>query len=177
MKHPYRNASFAFAGVMTALILIGAAAAAGVRVNTTHSIPVGLYMVSDAPVRKDAYVLVCPPDDEIFATAKSRGYISSGFCDGRYGYLMKRVKGLANDTITVADNGVSVNDELLPLSVPVAADDNGAALPLYRANGYVLGVHQVLLMGDDSPLSFDARYYGPLDVSQIQTVIEPFFTW
>jgi hypothetical protein len=35
--------------------------AAGARINTTKSIPVGLYWTSSAPVEKGAYVLFCPP--------------------------------------------------------------------------------------------------------------------
>jgi type IV secretory pathway protease TraF len=42
-------------------LLLGAGGyAAGARVNTTKSIPVGLYWTSSAPVEKGAYVLLVP---------------------------------------------------------------------------------------------------------------------
>ncbi|MES2568793.1 MAG: conjugal transfer protein TraF, partial [Verrucomicrobiota bacterium] len=36
--------------------------AAGARINTSKSIPVGLYWTSNSPVEKGAYVLLCPPE-------------------------------------------------------------------------------------------------------------------
>ena len=45
--------------------------------------------------------------------------------------------------------------------VDAAGDDNG----------------KVLLMSDDSPTSFDGRYFGPIPRAQIQTVVKPVWTW
>ena len=73
------------------LMLAAGAWAAGARINTTRSIPVGLYWTSSAAVEKGAYVLFCPPKLGVFDDAKGRGYIGAGFCEGGYGYLMKRV--------------------------------------------------------------------------------------
>ena len=75
-----------------AVLALGVACyAAGARVNTTKSIPVGLYWASSAPVEKGAYVMFCPPQVGVFGDAKERGYIGGGFCPGGYGYLMKKV--------------------------------------------------------------------------------------
>jgi type IV secretory pathway protease TraF len=41
----------------------------------------------------------------------------------------------------------------------------------------VLNASELMLMSDVSPVSFDARYFGPVDRAQVQAVIEPFFTW
>jgi type IV secretory pathway protease TraF len=54
------TAGVAIAG-MAALVLAAGGYAAGARINTTKSIPVGLYWTSSAPVEKGAYVLWCPP--------------------------------------------------------------------------------------------------------------------
>ena len=79
-----------------------AACAAGARINTTKSIPVGLYWTSSAPVEKGAYVLFCPPQAGVFDDAKARGYIGAGFCPGGYGYMMKRVLAAKDDAVTVS---------------------------------------------------------------------------
>jgi conjugative transfer signal peptidase TraF len=166
----------AIAGV--AVLVLGAASyAAGARINTTKSIPVGLYLTTSEPVEKGDYVLWCPPKAGVFDDAKERGYIGAGFCAGGYGYMMKRVLAAKDDTVTVTDDGVQVNGELLPLSKPIKADSAGRPLPRFQADQYTLGNSEVLLMSDVSGTSFDARYFGPVNLSQIKTVIRPVITW
>jgi conjugative transfer signal peptidase TraF len=161
-----------------ALLLVGAACqVAGARVNTSNSIPLGLYWTTSAPMDKGAYVLVCPPDAEVFRQARERGYIGAGFCPGDYGYLMKQVAATERDTVTVTVEGVRINGDVLPLSAPRQADTAGRPLSRYQANGYVLGNAEVLLMSDGSPTSFDARYFGPVSRSQLVTAIKPILTW
>ncbi len=46
--------------------------AVGGRFNSTSSIPLGLYWITDAPVTKDAYVIFCPPQSSLFHTAITR---------------------------------------------------------------------------------------------------------
>jgi conjugative transfer signal peptidase TraF len=161
-----------------AVLLIGAGCyAAGARVNTSKSIPVGLYWTSSAPVEKGAYVLLCPPENGVFAEAMRRGYLTAGFCPGGYGYMMKRILAAVDDKVSIAADGVRVNEQLLPLSVPLTKDLLGRGLPRYRAAKIVLGDSQVLLMSDVSGTSFDARYFGPVDRAQIRSVLTPVWTW
>lgn len=160
------------------LLLLGAACyAVGVRVNTTGSIPVGLYWTSGKPAEKGDYVMVCPPPLEVFDMAKERGYIRAGFCPGGYSYLMKRLSAAKDDTVTVADDGVRANGRLLPFSVPLKTDRAGRPLPRYQADNYTLDEYQVLLMTDRNPFSFDGRYFGPINRSQIKSVVVPIITW
>lgn len=163
--------------VSAALVLGAICYAAGARINTTRSIPVGLYWTSSAPVKKGAYVLWCPPEASVFDDARERGYIGAGFCTGGYGYLMKRVLAAKNDAVTVTEEGVLINGEWLSLSKPIKTDAAGRPLPRFRADHYTLGNSEVLLMSDDSGTSFDARYFGPVKLSQIVTVIRPVITW
>ena len=166
----------AIAGV-AALVLAAGGYAAGARINTTKSIPVGLYWTSSAPVEKGAYVLWCPPKVGVFDDAKERGYIGVGFCPGDYGYMMKRVLAAKNDAVTITAEGVRVNGELLPLSAPIEADSAGRPLPRFQAERFTLDGSELLLMSDVSGISFDGRYFGPIDRSQIKGVIRPVFTW
>ena len=161
-----------------ALLFLGVVCyAVGARVNTTGSIPVGLYWASGKPAEKGDYVMVCPPPLGVFDMAKDRGYIRAGFCPGGYGYLMKRIVAAKNDTVTVADDGLRVNGSLLPFSAPLKSDKAGRPLPRYQADSYTLNEFQVLLMTDRNPFSFDGRYFGPIDRSQIKNVIIPIITW
>lgn len=160
------------------LIVAGAACRmAGIRINTSKSIPLGLYRTIDVPIAKGTYVLVCPPQGELFSEARERGYIGAGFCPGDYGYLMKKVAAIEHDTVTVNDEGVRVNGSLLPLSAPRRSDKTRRPLPHYRINDYVLGPDEVLLMSDKSATSFDSRYFGPVPRSQLATAILALVTW
>jgi conjugative transfer signal peptidase TraF len=84
---------------------------------------------------------------------------------------------IKDDTVTVSEEGVRVNDELLPLSAPFRTDAAGRPMPRFRADRYPLGEAELLLMSDVSGTSFDGRYFGPIHESQIRTVIRPVVTW
>jgi conjugative transfer signal peptidase TraF len=161
-----------------ALLLLGAACQmAGARINTSKSIPVGLYWTTNGPMEKGAYVLFCPPPSGVFNEARARGYIGAGFCPGAYGYLMKQVAATQRDTVTVTSEGVRVNGERWPQSMPRLADKAGRLLPRFHADGYVLGHAEVLLMSNGSPTAFDGRYFGPVSRAQLETAIKPILTW
>jgi conjugative transfer signal peptidase TraF len=171
--------SVAVAG-MVILVLTAGFYMAGARINTTKSIPVGLYWTSPMPIekiKKGAYVIFCPPQRDIFDEAKTRDYIGAGPCPGGYGLMMKRVLAAQNDVVSVSDTGVYVNGKQLPHSTPIKADNVGNPLPCYRLDHYALSHTELLLMSDVSATSFDSRYFGPIDRSQIKTVIFPVMTW
>lgn len=178
MSLTYKRFTAGVAIVGIAVLSLGAAGySAGARINTTQSIPVGLYWTSGQPVAKGAYVLFCPPEANVFAIAKARGYIGAGYCPGGYGFMMKRVVAVKGDTVSIADDGVRVNDVLLPLSVPLRMDKAGRVLVRFGSNRFCLDRSNVLLMSDVTGASFDSRYFGPIDRSQIKTVITPVITW
>lgn len=149
----------------------------GARVNTTSSIPVGLYWRVNQAVGKGAYVMFCPPQVQVFEQAKQRGYIGSGICPGGYGYMMKRVLGTTNDHIEVGVDGVRVNGRLLNLSMPLVTDGSARPMPRFQSDRYVLSEYQLLLMGDLNAKSFDGRYFGPVQRGQVKEVIVPLITW
>lgn len=160
------------------IIVIGALCyAIGARVNTSKSIPLGLYWTSGQPAERGAYVLFCPPQVSVIAEAKHRGYLASGFCPGHYGYMMKKILAAKGDIVTTSDAGVRVNGVLLPFSALLVKDRAGRPLPRYQSTNFVINNADVLLMSDVSGTSFDARYFGPVNRSHIKTVIVPLVTW
>lgn len=148
----------------------------GFYINTTPSLPVGLYRIADEPVLNGAYVAFCPPQSEVFDWAVARGYINSGDCPSGYGQLLKRVHAVTGDTVLIDEVGISVNGKRLPNSAPLSTDAYGAVLPQYRLNA-VLGESEYLLLSDLNPHSFDARYFGVIDHAQIVHVVSPVFTF
>ncbi len=171
LRHP-----MVLAGLCLAVGLV-LAHQAGLRLNSTHSIPLGLYRMSNDPIVKGASVLWCPPARPAFDLAKERGYIGAGFCPGGYGYMMKKVVATHHDVVSVTDEGVTINGTLIPASQPFEADSLGRPLPRFRVTDYVLASSELLLMSDTNSRSFDARYFGPVRRAYIQSRILPVLTW
>ncbi len=91
--------------------------------------------------------------------------------------MMKRVLAAKNDTVNITDEGVYVNGERLPLSTPIAADKSGRPLKRLQTAHFTLTDSELLLMSDINAQSFDGRYFGPINRSQIKGVIRPILTW
>ncbi|OQW34108.1 MAG: conjugal transfer protein TraF [Nitrospira sp. SG-bin1] len=170
-RHP-----IVIAGLCLALGLV-LAHQSGLRFNTTRSIPLGLYKMSNHPIAKGDYVLWCPPKRPEFDLAKERGYIGAGFCAGGYGYMMKKVLAAHNDVVSVTDEGVIINGTIIPASQPFEADSMGRPLPQFRVTDHVLAASELLLMSDTNSRSYDARYFGPVHRAHIQSLIYPVLTW
>ena len=166
----------AIAGV-TVLVLAAGGYAAGARVNTTREHSGRPVLDEQCAGGEGAYVLFCPPRIGVFDDARGGATSGAGFCEGGYGYMMKRVLAAKNDAVTVAADGVRVNGGLLPHSAPIKADLAGRLLPRYQSDNYTLGGSELLLMSDGGATSFDGRYFGPVSRSQIKTVIRPVITW
>jgi conjugative transfer signal peptidase TraF len=162
----------------TGIIFLGMICfAAGGRFNSTRSIPLGLYWLTDVPVTKEAYVVFCPPVSPLFDEAKVRGYISAWFCPGDYGFMMKRVLAIADDRVEMTGEGMRINGKPVRSSKPLETDKAGRLMPRYPLGTYVLGKSELLLMSDRSDTSFDGRYFGPIKFSLIKGVIRPVLTW
>lgn len=150
---------------------------AGLRLNTSRSIPPGLYRMSNDPIEKGSYVLFCPPERSEFDLAKERGYIGAGFCPGGYGNMMKKVVATHDDVVSVTEEGVRINGTLIPASQPSEVDSMGRPLPRFRVLHHLLSPSEVFMMSDTNPRSFDARYFGPIPRDIIQSCIYPLLTW
>ena len=148
----------------------------GFYINTTPSLPVGLYRIADEPVSKGAYVAFCPPQSDVFDWAVTRGYINSGNCPGGTGQLLKRVHAVAGDTVLIDETGITVNGQWLLNSTPLSTDTFGTVLPQHHFNA-ALGESEYLLLSDLNPHSFDARYFGVINHAQIVHVVRPVITF
>jgi len=147
----------------------------GLRINMTRSIPMGFYWETSEPIQRGAYIIFCPPVSEIFDMAKLRGYIGSGFCEGDYGFMMKRVEAMGGDIISISEIGVQVNGKWIVNSKLQRVDKENRLLPKYKTSHFILKSSEVFLMGETT-VSFDSRYFGPINISHIQGVIRPVFS-
>lgn len=167
----------AFALLVTSFILLVVGAATGARLNVTRSLPPGLYWVVDRPVERHAYVRFCPPNEGAFALAMERGYLSdSGDCPSG-SPMIKRVAGLAGDSVDATETGVSINGQRLPLSAFRQTDGLGRPMPQPNRGERRLRDSDLWVMSDTNDRSFDSRYFGPIDRAWVKEVLVPVLTW
>lgn len=91
--------------------------------------------------------------------------------------MIKKIVASEGDFISVTDQGVTVNDTLIPNTIPLVKDVTGRQLPDYRISQYQMQDDEVFLISDVNPISFDARYFGPIKKRQIRCAIQPVWTW
>lgn len=120
--------------------------------NASASAPIGLYTVSPGAVLKRGDMVIAWPPTQARDLAATRHYLP------RNVPLVKRVAGIAGDTICAVDPVVTVNGR--PVAKRRAADAVGRPLPAWQ--GCIrLGPGMVFLVMTETPDSFDGRYFGP----------------
>jgi conjugative transfer signal peptidase TraF len=157
------------------LLLCGVFFTMGGIVNTGSSVPPGLYWKVDKPLAIGKTVVFCPPNLPEFQEARTRNYIGSGSCPDNFDNMMLKVAAKFKDKITINDSGVYVSDTLYPQSKPLVKDPKGRLMPVLALNNYELKENELLLMSD-SGNPFDGRYFGLINVEQVDSVISPFIT-
>lgn len=82
--------------------------------------------------------------------------------------VIKRIIGLPGDKIKLEDNKVYINDNIYEESY--LTDENHLNITnkgTYSNFNYVLGDDEYYVMGDNRKNSYDSRYYGPINKSDI----------
>lgn len=127
--------------------------------NHTRSVPVGLYLRTEAPITRGAFVTVRAWDVAPDA-ARLRGF------DGPRDRFIKRVAAVAGDEVCAQGDHLAINGgDPIPRR---AHDSAGLALPRWTGCR-TLKAHEVLLMGETEQ-SFDGRYWGPINRNLIEGV-------
>jgi conjugative transfer signal peptidase TraF len=164
-------------GLFAALILC--AHSAGLRVNESPSLPIGIWRVSplERDLRRGDIISFCPPDTPAFREAWRRGYLSTGHCEGGYEPLLKPVAAIAGDRVSGTDDGISINGRLIASSKRLNRDGLGRILPSPGARDVIVAKGEVWVISSYNPLSFDSRYFGPVPISSIVGLALPLFVF
>lgn len=158
------------------LVLLAAGSFAGLRLNLTGSLPVGLYRAAPGPVVRGVRVLVCLPP-RVAAFARARGYVPrGGVCPGGILPVGKPVLALPGDTVTVTAGGLRVNGVALPNSLALATDQRGRPLPRLAPGSQVVRPGTLWVLSAYSPRSFDSRYFGPVALGAVRSSLQPVWT-
>lgn len=157
-----------------ALLGLTTAGLAGIRVNTTPSMSAGLWRVAEAAdLHRGDVAILCLQGAETVQIGRFRGYIGHGSCSNDTEPLVKPVVAVAGDRVTVAADGIAVNDSPLPNTAQLAQDTSGRPLPAWPAGTYAVLPGQVWVIASRVSNSWDSRYWGPIPVSSVIGVTHP----
>jgi conjugative transfer signal peptidase TraF len=145
----------------------------GLRLNTSPSLPVGLYIATtDASAN---LVEFCPA--EPFATLSIiRGYRDPGTCRDGGAPLLKPVIAKAGDLVELSARGISVNGSFLPNTAPLSKDTKGRPLEPWPFGRFLVPSGTVWVASSYHSRSFDSRYFGPLSTTAIRNRLKAFLT-
>lgn len=154
-----------------------AAWAAGYRINTTSSVPIGVYRIEPGTIARGRIVAFCPPDNAAFQLGRARGYVLGGWaCPGGYRPLFKPIAAMAGDVVTVAAEGISVNGHPLRNTASRPRDGEGRPLPVVPRGQHQVQPGQVWVVSTYNARSFDGRYFGAVPAAGIMGVARPIAT-
>lgn len=145
---------------------------AGIRINTTPSLPVGLY-IETGP--QSPFIEFCP-SGELAALAARRGYRTLGNCPDGASALLKPIVAKTGDVVELSGKGISVNGHLLRNTAPLPVDTDHRALEHFPFGRYAVRDEDVWVASSYNKRSFDSRYYGPVRKSAIRGHLRPLFT-
>lgn len=162
----------AFGGGALALAL--AAEWAGLRLNDSPSMPTGLYVRTSS--ESSASLVVFCPADPFARLSVERGYRSRGNCRDGGEPLAKPIVACPGDIVELSATGMVVNGRLLQNTPPLATDTAGRPLSHWPFGRYVVALGTVWVASSYSPRSFDSRYFGPVEASQVREHVRPLLT-
>ncbi len=149
---------------------------AGVRFNTTASVPIGLYYItsdSNSPL-----VEVCPPGP-LGPLSIQRGYRRSGRLEGCPDggeAVLKIIVARPGDVVETSLNGIKVNGSWIPNTAPAVRDSQGRTLAHWPFGRYAVKPGNIWVASWYNVKSFDSRYFGPVSISDIKYHLQPFLT-
>ena len=155
------------------ILVVGAAIAAlfssgRLILNTTASVPIGLWWRVDGPLNLGDVVRV--PIEAFKATDWVPEVYWRKNAWGDQKAFLKRVAGLPGDIIETGEYGLlCINGQLIPNSAPLSADRAGRPLKAYSLPVRLESDELWLL--SDSPRGFDSRYLGAAKLEKCNKII------
>jgi conjugative transfer signal peptidase TraF len=145
----------------------------GLRINTSPSLPVGLYMTTG----NSGWRLVefCPPEPYA-RLALLRGYRDAGSCPDGGAPLLKPIIAGAGDVVEASQFGLAVNGRIIPNTIPLSTDTKGRPLTSWPTGMYEVQNGTIWVTSSYHPRSFDSRYFGPIATSMVRDHVRPLLT-
>ena len=156
--------------VVVALYALGES---GFRLNTSLSLPIGLYVATSDP---GARLVEFCPEEPAASIGIARGYRSRGNCPDGGTPLMKPIIATAGDLVQVSRSGLAVNGRMLPNTQPQIRDTQGRKMPVITDGTYAVAPGTIWVASSYHLRSFDSRYFGPIPARAIRHRLRPLVT-
>ena len=106
-----------------------------------------------------------------------RHYLGAGSCPDGSEPVVKVLAAVAGDRVEVTADAVLVNGVRLPHSRPLDRDRGGRELLPFAAGEHRLEPGEVWLYSPYQERSWDSRYFGPVRIENVTTIVEPLVTF
>jgi conjugative transfer signal peptidase TraF len=157
-----RTAAFS---ALTVVMLFCGASKLRIRINTSPSLPIGLYQVASGP---DATMVEFCPPEPFGSMANARGYRQAGNCPDGGAPLMKPIVARAGDIVNLSPSGMAVDYRVLPNSAPLTNDTASRPLKPWPFGAYRVQRGTIWVLSSYQSRSFDSRYFGPIPESIVR---------
>ncbi len=145
----------------------------GIKINTSPSLPLGLYVASSDP---NANLIEFCPAEPFARLAIERGYRNEGNCRDGAAPLLKPVAATPGDTVELSIRGIAVNGRLLPNTAPLEVDTKHRPLAAWKFGRYTVEPGTLWVASSYNRRSFDSRYFGPVSARSIRARLRPLLT-
>gem|GEM_PF-424747 len=153
-----------------------AATAFDLRVNTTVSMPTGLYREVPPQLERGAWVVFCLPEEPA-RLGRDRDYLRRGSCADGSQELVKEIAAVPGDCVAFSRAGLTVNSHAVPGTAIQAIDRSGRALPHAAFGERRVAPGELWVLGLDHGVSWDSRYFGPVPACQVRAGAMPVLTF
>ena len=156
----------ALASALFAFLLFASPGTGHLYINTTPSLPEGLYITTDSiPVKGDIVVFDAPP--EIAGIADARGWKPAGIP------FMKKIGATAGETYEIREEDGTLQFYIGTeyIGRVYEKDSQGRPMPLRIGKFDVPEGHFLPIAENEK--SFDGRYYGPIPRKCIRSSAKP----
>nr|WP_286207876.1 S26 family signal peptidase [Hephaestia sp. MAHUQ-44] len=145
------------AGLVLILVTVVAPSPPRLVWNASASAPRGLYAVQAGAALHRGDMVIARMPERVRSLAAERRYLPSDVP------LVKRVAALSGDRVCAVGDRISVDRRVIARRL--ARDAAGRTMPWWRGCGTLRG--GAILLLNPAPASFDGRYFGPTQVSDV----------
>ncbi|WP_051669924.1 conjugative transfer signal peptidase TraF [Bryobacter aggregatus] len=143
----------------------------GIRVNTSYSLPLGLYVRTNDLTA--SLIEFCPAEPYATESALRNYRTHSVICNDGAAPLLKPIIAQRGDVVTVTSRGIEVNGQVIANTRPVPFDASGRPLQAWPKGEYLVGEGTLWVASTYNAGSYDSRYMGPIRITQIRGRLRP----